>query len=108
VSLFKYRPLDNPKFAALKKDKVDDEDSSDGGFKQRISSSRPVARTVKGVENSSNFTINPQLQSRQSLQQRVRLEKTSSSFDNDDRSAESPVKRPTHLYFANNRVRFWT
>jgi hypothetical protein len=102
-----YRLLDNTKLATIRNDRIDDDDSSDGGFKQRISASRPVTRTVKTIENSTLTNIDIQSQTRQlSQKQRSKFEKTSNSFDSDDRNVGSPVKRPTQLYFVKDKARF--
>ena len=106
------RQIDNQNISSLRKD-IDDEDSSDGGFKQRISCAQPITRTVKRVESVENNVHDRQtLQSRQKTtagNQRSRLDKGYSSLDSDpsvstDWQTDSPLKRPTQLYFTDDRV----
>ncbi|CAG2173664.1 unnamed protein product, partial [Oppiella nova] len=91
---------------------VDDEDSSDGGFKQRIQTSHPITKTVKQIEKTyttSGFPAND-IQTRQSWkyhQKPPALNRTGSSFDSSDHTYEPqmmalPLKRPTRLYFIDN------
>ena len=87
---------------------MEDEDSSDGGFKQRVSSVQPITRTVKRIECiENNVSDRQQTYSRQTslCYQKSRFDKTCSSFDDSyDHTLESPLKRPTKLYFIDNMV----
>jgi hypothetical protein len=108
-----FRYLENSKADPLRGG-VDDDDSSDGGFKQRIQTSHPITKTVKQIEKTyttSGFPAND-IQTRQSWkyhQKPPALNRTGSSFDSSDHTYEpqmmaSPLKRPTRLYFIDNMV----
>ncbi|XP_054163726.1 uncharacterized protein LOC128961506 [Oppia nitens] len=95
---------------------IDEEDSSDGGFKQRLKSTHPITRTVKQTQsncncnNNVNFhnnTSDKQLYSRQNTQfySNYGKERNFRSFDSDysyETHLNSPLKRPTELQLINN------
>lgn len=90
---------------------IDDEDSSDGGFKHRISCAQPITRTVKRIESVENNVSDRQLYGRPPTtgNLRPRLDKGYSSLDSDQSirtewQMDSPLKRPTQLYFSDNKV----